>query len=236
MMTHDDIVDLLSVISAYDNRNPSHAAVLAWGKSAELGRWTITEALTAVHAHFASSTAFLMPAHITERIRAARHDAAMRQPLTHPDPISQARLTALISGAFQALNDDPETPPDQHRAALARRCPFCAAAPGSPCTRAAVTGRTDRLSMHPSRLNPPTDPPTVAPRRSLTRGNPAIPSTQQLSARHSPADEPPPTSTTTDHPRELARRQRGRATPRSLMDWTPRVGVGNDQPETRLIT
>lgn len=162
MMTHNEIVDLLSVIAAYDNRNPSHAAVLAWSASAELGRWTTSEALTAVHAHFATSTAFLMPAHITERIRAARHDATMRQPLIRPDPIGHARLTALISSAFHAIGDNNDTTPDQHRAALSRRCPFCAAAPWSPCTRAAVNGRINRPSMHPSRLNPHEQPPVHA--------------------------------------------------------------------------
>lgn len=155
MMTRNEIIDLLSVISAYDNRNASQAAVLAWEKAAELGRWTFSEALDAVHAHFTVSTAFLMPAHITDRIRAARQDAAMRQPVvTPPNQISQDRLTALISSAFRAINQNGDTERDKRRAALTRTCAFCAAPPGSPCTRTTASGHIPRSRIHPSRLDP----------------------------------------------------------------------------------
>ncbi|MGH8881976.1 MAG: hypothetical protein ACRD0P_32280, partial [Stackebrandtia sp.] len=71
--------------AGYDNRKlGSRLTETAWLQAATRGRWTIIEA---VHAHYAEHTAFLMPAHITERIRAARQDAAMRQPLEQPDPI-----------------------------------------------------------------------------------------------------------------------------------------------------
>ncbi|WP_348240627.1 hypothetical protein, partial [Salmonella enterica] len=72
----DEVVDLQSGISAYDNRKPNPAAVLAWGTADELGRWTLPEAVAAVHAHFAESTDYLMPAHITTRVKATRQDRA----------------------------------------------------------------------------------------------------------------------------------------------------------------
>src|ERR1044072_1382416 len=78
-MNRDDVVDLLSAITAYDNRNATQATVAAWSMAADIGRGTLEEALGAVHAHYAESTEFLMPGHVTERIRSDRQDAALRK-------------------------------------------------------------------------------------------------------------------------------------------------------------
>lgn len=151
-MTRNDVVDLLSAITAYDNRNATAETVMAWTKSAELGRWTLPEALDAVHEHFATSTEFLMPAHVTTRVKASRADAALREPLVHPDPIGQKRVQELISNAFAAI-----TPPGteeanaERRSALARACPYCSARPGEPCTRSGHGGPVRLTQLHPSR-------------------------------------------------------------------------------------
>lgn len=151
MMTQNEIIDLLTAASAYDNRNASKAAVLAWSKSAELGRWTINEALDAIHAHYAESTTYLMPAHVTQWIRAQRQDAAMRNPIDPPDPVGQKRLAALIAGAFQTIPDDWRD--DAH----SRRCPSCNAQPGEQCTRESDTGRATTRIPHPARMKPEAD-------------------------------------------------------------------------------
>lgn len=78
MLSHDEVVDLLTAVAAYDNRKPNPASVLAWGKAAEIGRWALPEALDAVHAHFAECPEYLMPAHVGNRIRDRRQDAALR--------------------------------------------------------------------------------------------------------------------------------------------------------------
>lgn len=79
-MTRDEIIDLLSVVTAYDNRNPSTAMISAWHTAAEVAHWTLGEAYDAVNAHYATSTEFLMPGHVTQRIRAHRPPAAVAEP------------------------------------------------------------------------------------------------------------------------------------------------------------
>lgn len=71
-LTEREIRALLAITMAYDNRRASDAAVLAWGEVADRARWTFDEAKEAIHTHYASSTEFLMPAHITAEIRRAR--------------------------------------------------------------------------------------------------------------------------------------------------------------------
>lgn len=73
-MTTDEIVALLKTASAYDNRKPDYASVLAWAESAKRGRWTVDRAVDAIHHHYATSTDRIMPAHITahHRVEALR--------------------------------------------------------------------------------------------------------------------------------------------------------------------
>lgn len=87
-MTHDEIVELLQVISAYDSRKIDGPTVAAWKESASRGRWKAVDAFDAVHSHFAKSTAWLMPGHVSELIRAGKR---------HPAPV--AEVLALDRGA-----------------------------------------------------------------------------------------------------------------------------------------
>jgi hypothetical protein len=75
VFTQSETIDLLTAVSAYDGRPPSEAQTAAWREAAARGRWTLPEALEAVHGHFAESAAWIMPAHVTERVRAARRAA-----------------------------------------------------------------------------------------------------------------------------------------------------------------
>lgn len=156
-MTDQEIRQLLAAIMAYDNRKPSDAALLAWGEVAARGRWTFQEALDAVHEHFTESTAFLMPAHITQRIKAARQDATMREPIVQPDLIGRQRLAELTAGAFRAVHASVGEPEDDagnlvRRLALRRRCPHCNADAGAQCTRSSHNGSVQLSNPHPSRL------------------------------------------------------------------------------------
>src|SRR5947209_7119845 len=65
---------LLAIAMAYDNRKPGDATVMAWQESARRGRWTYEDAREAILDHYSRSTAYLMPAHITEFIRAKRQN------------------------------------------------------------------------------------------------------------------------------------------------------------------
>jgi len=105
-MTRDQIVRLLQIAAAYDNRTIADAAVHAWFDVAERGRWTYAEAADAIKVHYAESTDFIMPAHVTKRIRAIRHDQAMRNPTDPPDKTGQERLARMLAGAFKRIGDD----------------------------------------------------------------------------------------------------------------------------------
>lgn len=60
------------------------------------------------------------------------------------------RLAELSAGAFRSIGGDDEAR-RQRKAALAVRCPFCKAPPGSDCKKSSHRGTT-RTAPHPSRL------------------------------------------------------------------------------------
>lgn len=72
---------VLAAAMAYDNRKPGEANIAAWIEAARRGRWSLTDAIEAVHEHYAKSPDFLMPAHVTAYIR-----SKMRQ----PQPVAEA--------------------------------------------------------------------------------------------------------------------------------------------------
>lgn len=156
-MTHNEIVDLLTVISAYDNRKPNPAAVLAWGKAAELGRWTFLEATDAVHAHFSEDPAYLMPAHITVRVKAARQDRAMRAEAlaieaAPVDVEAAARVQAAVADLAKTMGWS-----DRHESrspyALRVPCPHCGAAAGARCVARSTGKPLAQSACHPSRAD-----------------------------------------------------------------------------------
>jgi hypothetical protein len=153
-MTTDDVVDLLSAITAYDNRNASPANVIAWAKAAELGRWTLPEALDAVHAHFSECTDFLMPAHITARVKAARQDRALRAQNAEltaapTDPAAAGRIARIIT-QLAAHMGWTDAGVERAGFALKVRCPHCHAPEGARCATPAGKPLT-RNACHPSR-------------------------------------------------------------------------------------
>lgn len=86
------MVQLLQVVQGYDNRTVDGATVSVWSKAAQIGRWSYDAAVEAVHQHYASSTDWLMPAHITRRVRdAARQPAPASEVLQigGPPPASE---------------------------------------------------------------------------------------------------------------------------------------------------
>lgn len=69
-MHENEIINLLKAASAYDNRKPDPASVLAWSEAARRGGWTFERALDAIHSHYTNSADRIMPAHITAHCRA----------------------------------------------------------------------------------------------------------------------------------------------------------------------
>lgn len=164
-MTDEEVRALMVVIMGYDHRKPGELDLAAWGTASEIARWTFGEAVQAAHAHFAESTDYLMPGHITKLIRAQRQQPPRVAELELPaaDPAGQARITAAVAEVAEKLawreTQNHRTP------ALSVRCPVagCHAAVDSPCTTASRRGRKQRESAHPSRVDLAEGRPVAAP-------------------------------------------------------------------------
>lgn len=167
-LTDDQIIDLLSVAAAYDNRKVNTDYVLAYGEASRRGRWTFQDAVDCVHEHYSRSTDFLMPAHITSLLREARSQPApyraleggedwqMAKPGEGPNPTGapaapehiadvMAKLAANLGWALEI----------DRRSVLAVACPFCGELPGHACTRPtrkSGTGVIEMAKPHPSRI------------------------------------------------------------------------------------
>lgn len=155
MLSEREVKLVLAAAMAYDNRDPGQGNVAAWSEAARRGRWTLPEALEAVHQYYATETAWLMPGHVAQAIRTARQDAAMRAPQEPaPDPLGEARLAELTAGAFRAITDgeDAGASNGARRRGLSRPCSYCCARPGEPCTRRGLVGRVRLAKVHPARL------------------------------------------------------------------------------------
>lgn len=155
-MTHNEIVDLLSTIASYDNRKPNAAAVAAWGTAAEMGRWTLPEAVAAVKAHFFEDTAYLMPAHVAKRIKDARQDRAMRDEAlaieagpVHPEVA--ARVEKVVAELAAGMGWDRDRTSRSEKFGLKVRCPHCGAGVGQKCTGRTTGQPLRENAMHPAR-------------------------------------------------------------------------------------
>lgn len=92
-LSQDEVRALLAIAVAYDNRKPGEVTIAAWMEAADRGRWTFPAAVEAIHDHYAKSTDFLMPGHIT---------AAVRSQSRFPAP---AREVARLDGAQPAVEE-----------------------------------------------------------------------------------------------------------------------------------
>lgn len=144
-MNDDEVRALLAVAMGYDNRRPGDLNVAAWREASERGRWTLGEAVNAVHEHYAVSHDFLMPAHVTDRVRAERRHAPMpaERQLEVAPPASD-ELRDEFMRQIAEIGRFPDEPKKTSRSDPARRvrCPHepCGAAPGRPCGRRVVRG------------------------------------------------------------------------------------------------
>lgn len=172
-LTPDQINALLQCAARYDRRTIGPSDIDAWLTASHIGRWATRQDLpdgtwqwsphlaeAAIHRHFATSTAWLMPAHITELVATERRiqpPAALALPPAGP-PASQATRDAVAEqvAALAARKGLPSAPggraltAEQRRAVQAVRCRYCGARPGVRCTSG---GRElTRSWAHPARV------------------------------------------------------------------------------------
>jgi hypothetical protein len=69
-VNHDEMVDLLSLISARDNRTVGHTTVMAWLE--DIGDLAFIDCKEAVTRHFRDSTDWLMPATVRRLVKTVR--------------------------------------------------------------------------------------------------------------------------------------------------------------------
>ncbi|WP_027947191.1 hypothetical protein [Amycolatopsis taiwanensis] len=126
-MNDDQIRALLAVAMGYDNRRPGELNIAAWTEASARGRWTFDAALEAIHAHYAENTEFLMPAHITRRVRAGAGQPPRYEALPPAQPASEdtrRRMRDLIGNAFRlprhARGHRPAPDSAEHQAARQR--------------------------------------------------------------------------------------------------------------------
>lgn len=98
-MTWDDIVDLLTLITAYDQRTVGEEDVRAWLLVAQLEGWTPRAAQRAVVEHYArgADRPRITPAAVTDRIRELRRRAAATfEPPAIPDGLADRDYPAWL--------------------------------------------------------------------------------------------------------------------------------------------
>lgn len=148
-MTPDEIINLLTAAAAFDRRKVGEADVRAWADAAGRGRWTYDEALEAVKAHYADSTAWLMPGHVTEAIRARRTQPAPAAALPAPDrpPADPVHVRAALADIAEKLGWERAVGDTGMRV----RCPHCGVSVGSRCVNPQTGKPLTQSPCHPAR-------------------------------------------------------------------------------------
>src|SRR5258706_4503848 len=152
MLTNEQTIDLLTAVSAYDGRKANRATVMAWREAGERARWTFPEALDAIHEYFTESSEWIMPAHITTRIRTARNDRAMREQAAieaAPDAAGVERVHAMVAAISARVGMPTDDEADAARREV--RCPWCGSQPGERCVNHATGKPLKRTACHDGR-------------------------------------------------------------------------------------
>lgn len=153
-MNRREIIALLAIATAFDNRTVGEANISAWTDSARRGRWAFEEASDAIKDYYTSTTdarPFVMPNHITHRVSAVRRDRLDRQvahELTHAGPPNPRVVSAIENFAQHTVIPEPREP---RQPALRVPCAHCGAQRGQSCTRPS-RGAQVQTKPHPSRV------------------------------------------------------------------------------------
>ena len=116
----DEVLALLQVAQSYDNRNIDRIMQSSWLDAAHRARWDHVAAVTAVRAHYAESTDWIMPGHVTARIKAASK-APGYAPEYQPALSAAPPATAEQRAAARALFAPSDRTHEPRKAGLRRR-------------------------------------------------------------------------------------------------------------------
>lgn len=141
-MTETEVIKLLAVITAYDRRTTGESELRAWSETARREHWTFEQARDAVQAHYAESTEWLMPAHVTRRIRQQHAQPPPARGLPRGSHATDEHRARVIAWLADQLTTDREPRAERVKAAYTVECPYCGAAPEQRCYQTvAGTGR-----------------------------------------------------------------------------------------------
>lgn len=124
-LTKDQVVELLQVAATYDRRTIGDTDVVAWAHAANHGRWAVHVrevgsppmwsnhvAVEAIRHHYATSTAYLMPGHITDYVRNWRRDvptaAAQLNPAAPASEETRRKAMDEMFGRYAETFEPPE--------------------------------------------------------------------------------------------------------------------------------
>lgn len=151
-LTELQIRALLAAAMSYDNRRqPGQANVTAWCDSAARARWTFDAALEAIKAHYTEESVFVMPGHVTARIRKMRQAQPPVQRLAiEAPPAEPERIRSIIGSLAKFLGWQQAAPSTAE--SLPVQCPYCHSLPGKPCVR--IIGHGHRRGQYVPIQNP----------------------------------------------------------------------------------
>lgn len=136
MISHAEAADLLDFAASYDGRKPNPKAVQSWVDASARGRWGFDDAVDAVRQHYATTTVWLMPGHITEAMRQRRAQpppiTEQRTAIAGSPPADPATITSAIAEVARELGWDEQI---DRRAVQNAGCEWCRARRGEQCTR-----------------------------------------------------------------------------------------------------
>lgn len=161
-----DAEDIARAVLAKSSANdptmprPDELVVMAWTEHME--GLTVADALQAVTAHYDTESRRIMPADVRRRAitlannRADRHrqEEFLREITARPaGPQRNHELAAWASEQFSIERGNPSTAKEREARdkTIAVRCPWCHAAPSSPCISPATGEPLTKSSFHDKR-------------------------------------------------------------------------------------
>lgn len=147
-MNRNDVIDVLTAVSAADRRTVGQADVDVW--QAVIGDLDRGLAIQAVRDHLRDKPGvWLEPGHVAQRVRAVVRDCLDRETLEHREA-RQAQLDGRITEHVAEIAASKAVPAVRPPSPLNVTCPWCKAAPGGRC-RTPGTNHANR-TYHPSRI------------------------------------------------------------------------------------
>lgn len=157
-VTPADAAELLSLAAAFDRRKIGEADAVAWADA--LHDLTPTECAEAIRLHYRETDAWLMPAHVRQRVRYLRevaadkrHDLELRREIEADKAYDAERakeaFERLVAPIIARMTSVTVKAQKAEKRARGERCDYCKAQPGQPC----VNNGRERDVAHPSRYD-----------------------------------------------------------------------------------